>query len=404
MPMNVLVVIHYPVFGGPHNQALLLASSLSEYGVATTVLLPGGNRRETGNATQRLRDAGVDVVAVGLDRVRATVDVRRHALLLAHAPRDVAAIRKVVRARRIDVVQVSGLVNPHAAVAARLERVPVVWQLLDTRPPMTVRRLLMPVVLALSDIVMSTGRAVADVHPGAGRLGERLHVFFPPVDPEYFDPTLVDHEAARGRFGFSQGDLVLGTVGNLNPQKGHEYLLRAAGQLRRVNEKVKVLVVGASHDTHRSYEEELRRLSASLDLSVGRDVVFAGGLGDVRPALAAMDVFVLASVRRSEGAPTAIEEAMMMSVPVVATAVGSVREVVDDGETGFVVQSENSAALAAAIRRIIENPTMREHFGPLARERALERFSAEECARAHVGAYRHALARHARKPRAGGRR
>jgi hypothetical protein len=66
--MNVLFVIHYPVFGGPHNQALVLAQSLVRHGVDMTILLPD----EPGNAAGRLRSAGVDVVTMPLHRVRAT--------------------------------------------------------------------------------------------------------------------------------------------------------------------------------------------------------------------------------------------------------------------------------------------------------------------------------------------
>jgi glycosyltransferase involved in cell wall biosynthesis len=128
-------------------------------------------------------------------------------------------------------------------------------------------------------------------------------------------------------------------------------------------------------------------------MTVGRDVVFTGALSDVRPALVAMDVFVLASVPRSEGAPTAIEEAMMMRLPVVATDVGAVREVVEDGCTGFVVPPLEAPALADAALRILENPEARTLFAARGRERALDRFSAEECARAHLDAYELALRR-----------
>lgn len=390
------MVIHYPVFGGPHNQVLLLAGLLAKRGVLTTVLLPESRTGELGNAVHRLRGAGLDVVTVPLGRVRATLDPRRQLGFFSSVPRDVQTIREVIRSRKIDMVQVGGLVNPQGAIAARLEDVPVIWQLLDTRPPMAIRRLLMPLVLRLSDVVMTTGRTVATVHPGTDRLANRLRVFFPPVDPDHFDADRADRAAARREFGFSKDDIVLGTVGNLNPQKGHEYLLHAAARVRATEENLKVLVVGASHDTHRTYESELHELCRTLQLTVGTDVIFAGGLADVRRALAAMDVFVLASVPRSEGAPTAIEEAMMMKLPVVATDVGSVREVVDDGKTGFVVSPEDPPALADAVLRILEDPRMREEFGQRARDRAVALFSAEECARVHLAAYQYALGRHER--------
>lgn len=381
--MRVLFVIHYPVFGGPHNQALLLAHELERHGLHMTVLLPDG----PGNAVPRLRSSGIDVVTVPLHRARATVDPRPLLQLCAHLPREIRAIRRLIREREIDLVQLGGLVNPHGAIAGKLEGVAVVWQLLDTRPPMMIRRLMMPLVVRLSDVVMTTGRQVATVHPGAEALEGRLLPFFPPVDPRIFEPGLVDRTAARGGFGFGADDLVIGTVGNLNPQKGHQYLLRAAARTRTIRPKVKILIVGASHETHRAYERDLHTLAEGLGLVIGKDVIFSGTLDDVRPALAAMDVFVLSSVPRSEGAPTAVEEAMMMNRPIVAANVGAVSELVDHGVTGFLVPPLDPAALSDAILRAAENPALRTAMGARARERAITLCSVNECARIHLEAY-----------------
>ena len=383
--MNILIVIHYPVFGGPHNQALRLAKALRETGVSVTVLVPDG-----GNAARRLRAEGVDTVTIPLHRARATFRPRPLFDLLRYFPGEVAAIRKVIRDRAIDVVQVEGLINPHAAIAGRREDCAIIWQLLDTRPPMSVRRLMMPLVVRLADVVMSTGLAVGHVHPGAEALGDRLRPFFPPVDSDDFRAENVDGDAARRSFGFSADDLVLVSVGNLNPQKGHEFLLQAVGLLRRGGRSVKAVIVGASHDTHVAYERELQVLCGRLGLEIGKDVVFAGGLDDVRPALAAADIFVLSSVPRSEGVPTAAEEAMMMSVPVVATDVGGVAELVEDGVTGFVVPPLRSDALADAILRTGDAAT-RAAMGARARERAAALCATERCAEVHLQAYERAL-------------
>jgi len=383
--VNVLFVIHYPVFGGPHNQALRLATALRANGVSVTVVVPDG-----GNAARRLRAEGVETVTIQLHRARATFSPRPLFDLVRHFPGDVAAIRKVIKEHAIDVVQVEGLVNPHAAIAARREDCAIIWQLLDTRPPMSVRRLMMPLVVRLADVVMSTGHAVAHVHPGAEALGDRLCPFFPPVDSDVFRAENVDGDAARRSYGFSADDLVLANVGNLNPQKGHEYLIQAVGLLRRDGCPAKTVIVGASHDTHVAYERELRNLCRRLGLEIGRDVVFAGALDDVRPALAAADIFVLSSVPHSEGVPTAAEEAMMMGVPVVATDVGGVAELVDDGVTGFVVPPLRPEALAAAVRRAGDAAT-RVAMGARARERAAALCATEQCAQLHIEAYERAL-------------
>jgi glycosyltransferase involved in cell wall biosynthesis len=379
--VNLLLVIHYPVFGGPHNQALRLARALEREGVNVTVLLP-----EHGEGARRLRAAGIDVITTPLHRARATLRLRPLLALVWHLPGEIKVIRSVIRERAIDVVQLEGLVNPHAAIAATLERTAVVWQLLDTRAPMIVRRLLMPLVVRLSDVVMSTGRAVAHVHPGAEALGRRLHPFFPPVDIDEFSPGKIDGDGARRSYGFREEDIVLVSVGNLNPQKGHEYLLRAVGLLRRDGHRAKALVVGASHETHVEYERELYRLCRRLGLGVGRDVVFAGALDDVRPALAAADIFVLSSVPRSEGIPTAAEEAMMMHLPVVATDVGAVSELIEHGVSGLLVRPLDARALADAILHVVD-PDTRTEMGARAHERAVMLCSTEQCAQLHVQAY-----------------
>src|SRR5438067_6937620 len=118
--MRFLLVIHYPVFGGPHNEVLRLSKSLSERGWDPIVLLP----EERGNAAERLRGAGLEVVQAPLHRVRLGLDPRLHVSLLTSLPAEVTTIRRLIKQRRIDLVVVGGLVNPHAGLAARLEGVP----------------------------------------------------------------------------------------------------------------------------------------------------------------------------------------------------------------------------------------------------------------------------------------
>jgi glycosyltransferase involved in cell wall biosynthesis len=385
--MKVMQVIHYPVFGGPHSEARALAPILERNGWDMTILLPD----EPGNAFETLRSAGLDVITMPLRRLRGTLDPAEHLRSAFAFRREVQAIRSVISERRIDLVQASGLVNIHAAAAARLEGAPLVWQLIDTRAPMALRRLIMPLVVRWADVVMTTGEAVAREHPGSERLGERLRVFYMPVDADLFVPEHLDRGRARAEFGFEVGDHVLGTVGNLNPQKGHEYLLRAAARARMDLDGVKLLVVGAAHDTHREYERMLYELARSLGLEVGVDVVFTGALRDVRPALAAMDVFLCSSVPRSEGAPAAVEEAMMMAVPVVASRVGALAEVVSDGITGYLVPPLDSEAIAEAVVRLFRAPDRSRAMGERGRERALARFSADDCAAIHADAYESAV-------------
>src|SRR6266508_4206437 len=182
--MNVLHVVHYPVFGGPHNQAMRLASPLRARGWQTTVLLPD----EPGNAGPRLQAAGLDIVTMPLGRLRATPNPIRQFRFTAGFISDVQRIRRLIRDRSIHLVVVAGLVNTQSALAARMDGVPVVWQLVDTRPPMLLRRLLMPLVTRLAGSIMTTGMATAAAHPGALMQRRPVVPFFPPVDCTVFQP------------------------------------------------------------------------------------------------------------------------------------------------------------------------------------------------------------------------
>jgi glycosyltransferase involved in cell wall biosynthesis len=388
------MVIHYPFFGGPHNQALRLAGPLAEAGVETTVLLPD----EPGNAAERLRAAGVDVVTAPLHRLRARPDPFLQARFAARFRHEVQAIRRLIRSRRVDLVEVNGLVNPHGAVAGRLEGVPVVWQLLDTRAPNALRRALMPLVRRLADVVMTTGEAVADVHPGARELGDRLIPFFPPVDTELFRPSAEERARARRALGISDGVPVVGTVANLTPQKGLEYFIAAAGAIRAELPTCSVALFGRPMASQVRYEAMLRQAAARAGLLEPGVLTIRDPDDRVSFWLRSLDVFLLTSVVRSEGVSTTVLEAMASGVPVVATDVGALREVVDGG-SGVLVEPLDARALAGAALRLLRDDSLRRSVGVRARERVELRYGLDSCALAHLTAFDVAC-RHARTRRA----
>jgi glycosyltransferase involved in cell wall biosynthesis len=154
----------------------------------------------------------------------------------------------------------------------------------------------------------------------------------------------------------------LGSLGRLERQKGYDVLLHA---LRRLPGARLVLVGDGSQ------REPLESLAR--ELGVADRVTITGWLESPRAQLAAFDVFVLPS--RFEAFPLAIVEAMLASLPVVATDVGSVAEAVLDGRTGALVPAEDPEALAAAVRRLLDDPGARRAMGEAGRAIALERFT-----------------------------
>ena len=388
--MKVMSVIHYPVFGGPHNQAVRLDAPLKALDVETLVVVPD----EPGNAASRLGAAGGNHVTIPLSRLRASKDLRVQGRFLRAFRGDVERLRGLIRAHDVDVVQLSGLVNPHAAVAARLENVPVLWQILDTRAPQIARVALVPFIRVLADCVMTTGMRVAELHPGVSRFGEGMVPYFPPVDIGLFRPaTPTERTAARAELGVPDDAFLVGTVGNLNPQKGHEYLVRAAAAAHERIPNLYVRILGASTSTHTKYAESVRSEAADHGFELPLfDMLDPGAR--VAELVRAFDLFVMSAVPLSEGVPTVILEAMASGIPVVATDVGGVKEVVRHGTTGLVVPCLDTDALADGIVVLEDDPALRGTMSRAARRDAEQHYGAEQCARVHLKAYRTALQHH----------
>ena len=160
----------------------------------------------------------------------------------------------------------------------------------------------------------------------------------------------------------AMGMPVIVSVGRFQAPKDAMTLLRALALLRG---PYRALLVGDGPDLPAA-EEERRRLG--LD----DPVVFAGERNDIPAILASSHVFVLSS--RSEALPVSILEAMAAGLPVVATRVGGVPEIVVDGETGLLVSAADPPALAAALQRLVDDPELRARLGFAGRQRAEERF------------------------------
>lgn len=385
---KVLFVIHHAVFGGPHNQALRLAGPLRERGYETVVLVPD----MAGDAPGRLSAAGVSVERVRLHSLRAKPDpIVQLRFALSFLP-EVLAIRRRIRDQGVHLVQVGGLVNPHAALAARLAGVPIVWQLLDTRSPRPLAWAAMLWVRALATVVMPTGRRILPAFPGWRRIAPRIVPFIPPVDTSTFRPIPGLRSTVRVEWGIPADAPVIGSVANLNPQKGISMLIDAFGRVKARLPNARLVIVGAEYEAHAQYARGLRRRLAALGLIEGVDVYFLGARRDVERQLQGFDLFALASVPRSEGMPTVLLEAMSCGLPVVATDVGGVAEAIEHGSTGSVVPPSDVKALADAATRILLDPQSRAAMGAAGRQRALDRFTVERCADAHARAYDLAMA------------
>jgi len=381
--VRLLAVIHYPVFGGPHNQVLQLAAPLRAQGIETVAVLP----HDAEAAAERFAAAGIRVRRIRLHRLRATLNPISHLVFALGFPLEVVRLAWIIAQERIDVVQIGGMVNPHAAIAARLVGRPVVWQLVDVGTPTVVATATMLFVRALATVVMSSGRTVAERAP-FGRGIRRLVVYLPPVDVERFRPRPDQRAEVRRALGVPTEAMVIGCVANLNPPKGITDLVEAFIRVRATRPSARLMLVGAEHGTHGDYAAKVR--DRLREAGAAEAVLMLGERSDIPELLSAMDLFVLAS--HSEGTPTVVMEAMAAGLPVVVTRVGGTAEIVDDGVDGRLVPPEDPLHLAAAIGELIDDRDRAAALADRARHRAVADFSVERSSASHLDAYRLAMA------------
>lgn len=210
--------------------------------------------------------------------------------------------------------------------------------------------------------VVAVSRPLARDLRDAGVPEGRLHVVPNAWESE---GDVLDRSAARGRLALPEDAYVVGWVGRLSPEKGPDVLVESAARLRDVDVLFSILGTGRE-------EQALRELAR--ELGVSDRVRFHGLVPDAAALFPAFDAFVLSS--RSEGTPVSLFEAMEAEVPVIASEVGGVPDVVR-GEEALLVTPDDPAALAGALREVRNDPEAARRRAARARRRLRSEFALE---------------------------
>lgn len=309
----------------------------------------GGAQKMVVDLARYFRDHGHSPHVVCLSEAGPVADVLNSDRIEVHAlgkrlgfrPATVLALARHFRDQRVDVVHTHNpLTHGYGAVAAALARVPVVVNtvhgLTDPGPP-TLRDLLYDTCCLLTDRVVPCCGAV-NVYLARHTLfaARRAHVISNGIPLERF--TMTSLRPRNGEFTF-------GAVGRLAPVKDHESLLKAVRRLRDQGIACRLEVLG---------EGPLRGSLESLahDLHIDDCVRFLGSSANTPAFLGRIDAFVLSSV--TEALPLAVLEAMAAGLPVVATAVGGVPELINGAKCGWLAEPANPESLAGAMRQAVE--------------------------------------------------
>ena len=282
---------------------------------------------------------------------------------------DVAAWRpllSLLESERIDVLHAHMFgANVWGTTLGRLARVPVViahehvWSF-QGKP---LRRLIdRHVIGRLATLVLAVSRDCRRKMIEIEGLAPEKVMYVPNGIPPLRPAT---GRSVRAELGISEHDPVIGSIAVLRRQKAIDLLLAASVELRRRFPRLRVLLAGDGPE--RASLERLAR-----DLGLEKTVIFVGYRSDVSEVLAALDVVV--STSSFEGSPLALLEAMAAARPIVATAVGGVPDLIEDGVHGLLVSPGDSHEVSEAVASLLEQPERGRRMGEAARERQRREF------------------------------
>ncbi len=378
LPWPLLFLDHAPALGGAERSLLLLLKHLDRDRWQPHLACPGGPLAEEAAAL------GLDVYPVPMPRLRGSA---RAAEKLASTARSLARLARQIGAAALiaNTVRAAFYVAP----AARLARVPFVWHMRDFWLSEGRPRWLWADRWGKGLLCRVAARVIANSHAVAVHLPccDKVTVVHNGIEVEQYDPGM-DGGPFRRQYGIPLDAPLVGTVGRLRPWKGQDRFLRVLARLREaIPQAWGVVVGGTPFGVEDDYPQQLRRLGNELGLT-GR-VVFTGHLDDVRPALAAMDLFVHAGDPEPFGLVNL--EAMAMGKAVVAFAHGALPEIVANGETGLLVPPAEEAALAEAVVTLLRDPARRTALGRAGRQRVQTRFTARRMADQVMAVYEQGL-------------
>ncbi len=357
MKKNILFIDDESVWRGGQEQLFSLISGLDRNSFRVFLAAP-----QIAPLSQRAAEAGIPVF-----HLEPSWEVSLFAIL---------RFLKLLQSRSFDVVHFN-TPRPLLAggIACWLSRVPGV---------VVSRRVNFPLSSWLSslkynhlvDRVFTVSASIRETLIRNGVSAGRVSVVYEGVDLDWFDQQMTRLDVQR------RGRTLVGTVAHLSSEKGHGPLLRAIAELKDRCAGALLLIVGDG-ELRGELEETV------LDLGISDQVKFLGFRSDVEGLVKWLDIFCLPSL--SEGLSSAILAAMAARLPVVATSVGGIPELVQDGVTGRLVAPNRPHELAVALETLLNDPVLRERMGRSGRQRVESHFTLEQKLKATERAYRELL-------------
>ena len=380
--MKVLYLSHTAQVSGAERALLTLLQRLPG-AISPAVACPEGP------LAAAVREMGIPVFTVSATEA----SLKLHPVFTPQAAAQMAASAVVLRrlARRFgaDLVHANSIrAGVIAALAQRMGGAPAAVHLHDHLPPAVLSTAALEVISQLPSGILACSNYVLEQLPRERPRGV-TRVVHNPVDTRHFDPGRIDREAARAKLGLAATDAVLALVAQITPWKGQDDAVRTLWRLKKRHPEVRLLLVGSPKFVGRQTRHDNLAFSSSLDeliasLGLRQEVRRLGEQPDVPEILRAADILVAPSWE--EPFSLSVIEGMAMELPVVATQIGGLGEIVDGGN-GLLLSPRQPDRWAVEIERLVEQPALRQTMGQKARSTVVSKLEAGRWSEGVIAAY-----------------
>ncbi len=346
-PLKILYFVPGVHFGGVERVLLTLLEKLDRSDFEPLVVTGG-----KGSFSKALEQAGIRHCPIRSVRSNEAGFMK---VLLNFFP-NLIRIARILRKEKPDLIHdvtPDGLV--YLSLAARVNRIPLIWQPQIPQDQIRKRGRILQKASAYIKL---------DFIIFVGDFARKSYSSFtlPPweIVPNSVDlkaPTQEERRRLRRKYQFPKNSRLVGLVARIIPGKGHEEFIQAVAHLRRPGQNLRFLIIGDPH-IDPPFTRKLRKMVRELGLE--GIVRFTGFLSPPGDFMSCLDLLVLPS--RSELQGLVLLEAMACGVPVVASNIEAISDLINDGETGLLVPPEDVKSLARAVLTVLENPELRDRI------------------------------------------
>jgi glycosyltransferase involved in cell wall biosynthesis len=332
----------------------------------------GGQEIRIINEMLAVREQGIEVFLACRGNARIKEEAERHNIPVFVLPfrgnadlRTLFALRRIVKKQGIDIVNThSGKDTWVGGLAAKLAGAKFIRTRHLSNPINPART---NFINGLADYVLTTGESVREDMIRNNRIqSDRIESVPTGIDETLFDPGRYDRAESRAQFGIHDDEIAIGIVAVLRGFKRHDLLLEVAGHLIAKYPRLRFIIAGEG--PKRSSIEKTIQEQGLQD-----HVLMLGHVDEPQKVLAALDIFTLTSDSK-EGVPQSVMQAMLMGLPVVATASGSTRDLLHD-DNFILVEPGNVQELEEGLERLIKDEQLRAEYSRKARAYIVEHFS-----------------------------